>query len=386
MSLLEKIKKIFSKKPVIQKELLSFEQLPSKLGGELMKNSEKKQSIKKIIEERLASFILEIENNLKTLQETNIDSRKEVERIKIVVKENLERYISHLDKFLANLRNIEDLEVENYIKKINQILLTFKISSRNSFEKATILIGKELGDVKDTINKFIADLNNIVDENKNTLEYTLKINKIKDSFQKSYELDSSQNQLDKNLTSLAEKTDKIRKELEKTEEKIKDIKNSSDYQKSLQEKEEINRKKEELEAEIYNLKEKIDLKSLSKHFHTDEKKARIIKKYAENFKLALEEDKNFELIKLVKEAKNIDIELDEIKEKIQKLKVFKLSEVDTNLESLEQEKQRLKSGLISKELEITQETKKKDRLNKKKESLIEEIKNQAKSMFNIEIS
>lgn len=380
MTWLDKIKKFFSdeEKKEEKKEVLTLEQLKERLDPELDKIKEKKENIRKSMQEKVTYFSSQVQEKIKSLQEIDTDRIKETEKIKFIVKENLNLYISHLNKLLESFKGIEDIEIEGYIRKMNHIVSDFNKSSREPFEKATILIGKELGDIKDKINSLIKDLNSIINENKKIFEEANVINKIKDSFQKIDEINMHEKELGGKIEELNKKIEGIKEKDKRKEGEIADIEDSIEYKQSIEEKEKLKRENENLEKEIQQIKEKIDLKFLAKYFHNDEKKEAIIRRYTENFKSSIKEDTNSEIVRLVKEAKNIDIDLSEIKKKLQDLSYIHITEVDRRLAQLEEEKQRLNSELSSAEADRNNETKKKHRLKEKKEERINEIKTESK--------
>ena len=167
MSLLDSFKKIFKKEDKTSKninEVITLEKLYLKVEDKIKENSEKSKQLKNNIINRINQFNSEITLHLDILENLDISNRKEHDKIKLVVTENLNIYVDQLKKLINNLKDIENLEFKEGVNKLYFIINEFDRKSRHSFEKATILIGKELQNVKITINNFKRDLNNIVGE------------------------------------------------------------------------------------------------------------------------------------------------------------------------------------------------------------------------------
>lgn len=389
MSFIDKIKKIFKEEKVEEKQIkkISFEQLPTKINEKLKEGVEKTERIKKEITEKITNFDKEIFNALGVLEQINIEERKEHEKLKLVVRENLSLYINYLKRFLHNLKKTENLEIEEQIKKIFAQLNEFEKISYLPYEKATILIGKELENVKILIKEFKKGVNKVAEENKTFFEETLTLNQLNSILQELKHNKTYTKELEIMIEDSNNEINKIKEEIKKIERKINEIKSNDEYKKDLEEKEKHARDLNELEKEILALKQKIDFRLLAKYFHYDKKKSQLIRHYSENFKSALENDKELEIISLVKQAQNIELNsLNEIQKKLSELNKSFTTKTDNEILSLEEELKKFHSRILSIELDIQNELKKKERLIAKKEKISQETKELAKKVFfNFEI-
>jgi hypothetical protein len=234
---------------------------------------------------------------------------------------------------------------------------------------------------KEVAISLVKSLNEIARDNLNINQKEKLLNILKNLIGDYHNLLLEEKNLKTNKGELEIKINKLREELRLIEKKIAELEDSSEYQKSLEENKSRSEEKDKLEKEIYNIKQKIDFKFLAKHFHGDEKKVKIIKKYSDNFRKTLNEDGSLEIIPIVKEVASINLEnLAEIKNRIDNIKNLPLPQ------PLEKEKN-FKEDIKEKEYEIKetenkiiQESKILDKLREKGENLINNIKEQAKNI------
>src|SRR3989344_4986620 len=169
MNLLNKIKLIFigeqEEKDDGIKEIISIEELPSMLEIKINELNALKKQLKNEISKKISCFEIEANEKISSLENIDISQRKEYDKIKIIVKENLNLYISHLKRTIDNIKKAENEVIENCINRLFYTLNEFNRVSLGPFEKATILIGDELGSTKAIVNLFIQDINKIVADN-----------------------------------------------------------------------------------------------------------------------------------------------------------------------------------------------------------------------------
>src|SRR3989344_8912573 len=129
MNLLNKLKLIFTgeqeKKEDIIGDIVKIEELPSKLESKINELTALKEQIKDAISKRVSDFEVEANEKIKSLEDIDISKRKEYDKIKIIVKENLNLYISHLKRTIDNLRDAEKEEIERYINRLFHALNEF---------------------------------------------------------------------------------------------------------------------------------------------------------------------------------------------------------------------------------------------------------------------
>jgi hypothetical protein len=311
-------------KPEVKKESLKFEDISNWIDK---KEKELENKEKETIEQ-ISKMVFDINQKLNekksVLENTNLQSKKTDDRIRFVVKENIEKYIYHLEKLIANLTDLnekrKELSIEEFINKVNLSFINFNQRSELNFEKATFLIGKELGEVKDSISLFFKDFNRLIDENKEAIVFLEKIEKITLELNEIQNIKKNKKESDENIKEYEEKVNNFEIEIKAIEKNVINIKKSKDYLLELKGKKENENEKIKILNEITNLRERIDFKKLAGIFHSDSKKMRIINKYKENFNDNFQYDNGNEIMSLLKEA---GIETNSIFKKIEELMLRK---------------------------------------------------------------
>ncbi len=384
MSWLNKLKKIFTEEKVIEEkktEMVTLEQLYLKVDAKIKEISEKSSQLKKEIINRINQLEAEIKSPLESLEKTDISGKKEHDKIKIIVTENLDLYVTQLKRLISNIRNIGDLEIKECIKQLFLILNDFNRTSRIPFEKANILIGKELQAVKDIVNNFLKDIAKITDNKRlfDEMEISHKLSLLLSELTKNKNYEEEINQKKAYLEKELKRKDE---EYALTKQKIDAVKNSSDYKKDMQEKEERKEKIKKLENALDLLKQKINFKLLAKHFHHDNKKSQIILSYANNFKSSVKNDSSLAIIDFAKEAQGIELSsLKELRDKMINHPAQLITQTEKEIGDLEASLKELDSNTAGIKANIENESKKKEKLITKREKIISEIKNLSESLF-----
>lgn len=288
-------------------------------------------------------------------------------------------YLSYLERFIREIQNIDEKEPEKYIIKINNSISSFSKLSRMSYEKATILIGNELGNIREIIRDLKVKAERIA-ENPD-LKRKQKIGDIKDKLNLIEKLKKLNEDIENRINgrkAMQKDTEEQKKQVESELEKIKQ---SQEYKNSEKAREEKEKELEKLKQKAYSIKEQVDLKLLMNLFHSEEKKKNLIQQYQDNFLKALEEDKKLEIQEMIKTAKpELSINLQEIKDKKRELENKIPSTIEKELKNKEQEITKLseESQILAKE--IKENEKKKLKLEEKSEQLLNEIKQRAASL------
>jgi len=380
MPFLDFLKKIFGEEQAKEAEKpISLENLPNKIQQETEKIRGEKEEINKVTKKKVEEFISQIKERINLLENISIDKRKEQEKIKLIVKENLKLYLEYLRNLIHNL---EKAEQENYIKQINNNLQFFNRVSYPAFEKSTLLIGDELGKTRGLARFFAKEINNLYGNNEKLIEKNNKINDISKNFNKIEETKNTQKAIEKNVENLNSRKEERRKKKEKLGKEILELKDSQEYQQVLKENEKI---KQEIEQELLEIRQKIDFKELAKIYHTIEKENRLIQNYNKNFRQALEQDNNLEIIELAKTA-NLDIsKLASIKIKLDELKTSKPAEIEIIIRNSEDEIKNLDNENLEITSEIAEKNKKIARLKEKISLLEKENLNKAEEILTTNI-
>ncbi len=299
----------FKKKPQANNRTVKISELNSFIDNKKKENQEKNIELSSQIKNSLKDFINQLNEKDNILKKINVNEKKADPRAKFIIRENLAHYIDNLDKLIKQLEDVNSENFVELIKDLDSLFIDFEQKSKLNFEKATFLIGKELGDVKDSINNFVQNLKKLLDENKFFLDslevissLELKLEELKEN---EILVQGVEQKMNENLNIINSiESNILSKELE-----IEKIKSSDSYVKEISLEADIKIKNEELEKEIYELKNLINFKKLANIFHYDSKKMSTINEYKLNFTNAFLRDKLLSLIPLLNDANITDSHL-----------------------------------------------------------------------------
>lgn len=245
------------------------------------------------------ALISELKEELETLKNVDVESKKAEEKIKIIVRENLKHYCEYLEALVNTLEKIKS--EKEIAEKISMRLSMFNKNSRMAFEKATILIGKELGNVRESISRFSQEFNKEVGENRDLLKDKEIIAFVEPKLKSISEMEATKSNVLRESKETEKSIENIREEIENASKKVILAEKSEEHRKFRERKNELDRMSEQLEKKISTLKESIDFRALSGMFHLNKKKMALITSYKENFKQALFEHSGKDILELLKE-------------------------------------------------------------------------------------
>ena len=245
----------------------------------------------------------EFEDEIEVLKKIDLSQKKENDRAKLIIQENLNYYINYLKKLKEEIEILkyEEKNPDALLKEIDSIFSNFKKRSSASFQKATYLIGKEIEQVQNSIMHFYKSLEKAISDNKKLIEISSVIQSVDERLD---ELNENRNKIKEINTSLKKEkisSEKLSQEINNLSKELKEIETSKEYKEENIRKSEINEKKRHLEKEVYRIKEMIDFKELMNFFHSNEKEMKRIKKFYWDFKEELNNAE--ELINLLDESK-----------------------------------------------------------------------------------
>ncbi|MBW6442757.1 hypothetical protein K0A97_03200 [Patescibacteria group bacterium] len=388
----KKIKK--NEKPKILKEV-SFENLEDWIRDKEIEIREDEQKIIKNISIIISEQLKHLDEKIKILNSVDVKSIKAEEKIKLVVNENLKKYLEDVLKLKNDLlkeirieennesfKGKEKKNLKEYFMGLDQIFKDFEKRTYTNYQKATILVGKEIAEVNEIFKKISKQLKDLFELKKELIDSQEKIIDVQTELSNIKKIDVFNSDMEKKIKDADKKIEEIKKENLKISQEIEEIKKSPKYLDSLEKKKEVEKLENNLEREIYSLKNKIDFKELGNVFHSDEKRMMILKDAKENFLDHFEKDRCDALLKLINEIENksmyqeISEIIDNLKEKREKIKeieklidedalgkrVFKQDKNLVEINNLEIEKE--------KQLKNTEKSK-----GKRKEKVEEIIKN-----------
>ena len=378
MSFLDKLKKFLEEAPEPKAEKISnigLSELPSKIESLVKSSKAENHELKSRIKERISQFEKEADSAIKLLMNVDLSKRKEYEKIKLTVQENLNLYVTHLDRLARELKKLEETDIVSYLSRIFSVLNEFQRASHIPYEKATYLIGKEMAAAKNAVNQFARDISALGEKSKPFFEETKMIGNISASFDELKQSERLEENVKREIAKLHMKIAELDKEHNSIEAEMLSIKESEAYKKDIQEKENHQKKQASLGNELEKIKRGIDFKTLAKIFHHDKKKANIIKDYSTDFKSALKADENLRIIEMAESSQNHNLSsLKELRHSLLMLDLPLALETEARLSSLAEKIKKIESGKALLESTIREENKKQERLAKKKEKTLSELK------------
>lgn len=357
-------------KKEIKNEILKLEDLDKWVKIKKQENDIKDNELIKEINLKVKEFIIDVRNKIDVLEKIDLEDKKVEDKIKFIVLENLDKYIFYLKKLNENLEkliNDPKLKANELINKINLIFIDFDKKSMLNFEKATFIIGKELGSVKESISNFFKVFNKIIDENKESFEFSNRILLINEKLNEMNKNQLLKKDSEENIIKNNEKIKNYEEEIGKIEKEIQKIRKSHEYELEIKEKKLIEDEKIKIKEKIDDIRDLVDFRKLSGIFHSDKKKMDVINKYRDRFQENFEYDNGEDIIKLLDEAdieseniKNIVRNIIEMRSKIdEKTEVIDLTKSsEAKLISLENYNKSIKNDINDVNFDIDREKKK----------------------------
>ena len=392
MSWLDKIKSILAgKEKEIKIEALArvinFEDIPGLLEEKTKKLKENNARIKDRIIDRIKEFGTALNGVISALENVDLNKRKEDERLKLIVRENSNQYVSLVLRLNSKLTGIVENKDEQkggesgarvLLKKIAINLNEFYRTSVLPFQKSTILIGREMENITAVIKGFSDEMTVIERENESFFKENEMMRAMDNHFLELKELKKREEDLTYLLEEHKKKVERMNKDYAGMEKEIEDTRKSKDYEEDIKKREEVEKEKKEVERKIQEFKKTIDFKELSKKYHSIEKMHKIVKKYSNNFASALMDDQELENLLINENQKE---QIRELRNKLlsstKEISTKTEEKIKSLLDALKDIKNELK-GLES-NIEIT--NKRIDKLASRRNNLKEEIKSLAKKIL-----
>lgn len=387
MGILSSIKQLFLPKPQIQplkQSTLTIKQLGDWIAESEASNTAIEESIKQQLLDKLNQLLPMLEEKIRSLKTLDISKYKVEDKIKVIVKENLPHYITHLDRLSASLNNISKTQanLDNFINAVNISLSDFEKRSFKPYQKATILIGKEIGDTKEAIVNFTNQINKTIKENEKQFSKKKSLEMIKKSFKDYQELESVKQEIANNLNVLNQKIAQIKKEKEEKEQEILSYKTSIPYNNFIKSQEAVKQKLLEISQELASIKKDLNIKFLYNLYHKDKKKTRLIKSY-EEISTALDEDPELRIVEIIKDAalnEGAPPELSSItRERLENIRTLKNTlelKQDSRIIHYEEAIRNKDHEIFGISKEYEKEKERMDKIESKQSIFINELKNQ----------
>ncbi len=393
MSFKDILKKLFREEKAEKEQEIKkirYGELAEKISAEMDLYKGESKIVKKELFDNVSNFVSQVKNEILILHEIDLNKRKEIEKIKQITLQNLKVYISHLHKLADELSALDSDETKEYANKVISILIKFDSVSRSSFEKATILIGAPLEKIRFIIKEFTTNHNNIISRNNELFERIEFLSLLQNIYYRHNSLDKTIKESEKEFKLLSNSLQQTDHRRNTKKEELNSITVSESFQSLLDKKKHREEEISQLNAQIIKIKDKIDLKSLSKIYHDDAKKSKIIEAYRNNFILALD---NYSLkdISDIIEFNNSGIDFNvrsaliELNEKRLALKEIPIYPLEDKIHNVKDEINQLDIESNSIKSEIESNKRKQEKLKEKLNILKSELSEcAAKLSWNIE--
>ncbi len=336
------------------------------------------------IQEKINVFAGEFRKKLEIVNLVDVESKKVEDNLKSIVDESRKKYLESAEDFITSLEYLEKNQFEKFTENINQVFLNFNKSSHGNYERVTILIGKEMANIKESLGIFSKDLIKVFEEKKEIIDSFKTISLIELKLKQIKEVEEDVGRIGENILSLNKKiTEKKEKEKNLLDE-IEKIKKSENYLKNLEKQEKIRLFEGELEKDIFSLRNIIDFKALANFFHLFEEQMNIVKAHKENFQIRFRKDDGEGITDLLDESKlNNEIISDKIKQinyKIKEIKQNKQEIIKDEIEELYSDMTKILLEIGNLNNENSWNNKKKENLKVNKKELIDEIKKEVEKI------
>ena len=380
MGIFDFFKKIITDKKAeeAEKEKIAFSGIADWIEKKRKEIENKEEEVFTFVKEIINIFTNEIKEKINILKNIDINSKREEDKIKSITEEGRKKYLEFVELFIKNLDNLQQDKLEKIIININKIFSDFNKNSHMSYERATILIGKEMGSIKDEIKVFSKNLIKVFDENKNIINSYKVVSLIKIKLKQLEETERDFNRVNETISTLTKKVTDKEEENKKILEEIEEIKKSPDYLEYLERLKKIKSIEEDLEKDFFSLRQLIDFKALGNFYHIFEKEIKIVNSYKDNFQTNFQKDNGANILNLLNQAK---LNTQEISDKINQIRKKK-EEIMKNETEIEKDKtQELYSKIARTITEAdnlknlkTKEGKRCEKLNSSKKNIIKNIK------------
>jgi hypothetical protein len=321
----------------------------------------------------ILNLIKELKEKNEGIKKIDLKDKREEEKVKVLVLEGVMTYSEQIENLISSLRDIKMENLEESIGRLNILFNDFTKKSRVSYEKATILIGREMATIKDSLKEFFNELAGILEESKELIRILKTIKGVEIKISRINNIEKEKEETDKNLKEIGIKLSEISEKEKIIEKEIEEIKKSAEYLMNEKERNHALENNAEIENEILTLKKMIDFKELERIFHSDEKKMNIIKKYKEDFNLIF--DNSNEIISLInKKKEEIEKLIKKIAENKKKVKEI-LNRKDESKSEMELAylKSQEEKILLEKEKEEKRALKNQENLDLIKKEIFEEL-------------
>mgnify|MGYP001298094665 FL=1 len=360
-------------KEIKETEEVSFKNLDYWIENKNLEVEKDNSIFLKLMENRLSDLINNLKKCIDNIENFNWEKIKEKERVKMIVQENLESYLVRLKKVVYDLENLESFDKMK--DELTAVFSDFDKRAGMNYQKASILVGKELEGVNENVGNFFREINKLQNENSELFRNLEIVFNVKEKLGKFRESEKVILEIDEEIKSVEEKITDLREEIKDYEMKIEEIKKSEKYLEELKKKEKLNKLEKNFQNKLSNLKSATDFKELTRVWHKNNLEMKIVKKYNKDFGEMLNKDEEEIFKKLIMSLDNKDLLIDKLaeiknlKNEMGEIKFEKnlTEDLERKIESLQNEVLRMKSQGMMGEKRV-------EKLDLTKNSFVEDIK------------
>ncbi len=388
MKLFDFLKKLIKNKKKEEQEeseknkKITFSELRFWIENKIKEIETKEEEIFSLIKDKTDAIFKEIKIKINIAKSFDVNLKKADDRIKKIVEEGRKKYLESVEDLLDFLNNLKKDRFENILAFIDKSFLDFNKKSHLSYERATVLIGKEMSEIKESLKDFSKDLIKIFNENQNLIDSSKRVSFIELKLKLLEKNKKEIEEINLEIISLYKERSNKEKEREEMLVEIEKIKKSAEYLEMKEKEEKIKILKDELGKEIFSLKQTIDFKALGNFYHIFEEEMNLVNAYKENFQINFQKDNGKDILRLLEGAKlnnkNISDKVNKIYNK--KEEILNLEEKFEN-EKIKNQTNELSSKITKRSFEIEdlknkklKEEKRLENLKTNKEEIIKEIK------------
>lgn len=356
-----------------ERESISFNELDSWICKKSSELDKERGVFLNSMKERTDILIKEIRQGAEVLENLNWNKIKAEEKILLVVKENLGNYIIQLKQLADKLEGFE--QTERSKEELRSVFSAFDKKTGMNYQKATILIGKEMDNIGKSVSVFFKDMEKIHGDNKGLIDKSGVILNVREKLQELKKSDDLVFGINVEIKSIAGEIGKLENEIKKHEAEIEEVKKSDEYKEESDKRNRFDSNKKKLTLRLDELRKGIDFKSLARTWHENKPEMAIVKKYRENFNETFQKDAGGVLGRLINTLEN--------KDSLQKvlLEVLELDEDIKNTElgvsptsELEEKITKARNEIGSLKDRKEKEEKKLGKINAEREKMIGDIK------------
>ena len=324
-----------NKKQIVEVKKISQREFQDWLLNKKSTIEKEEQKFLASVRKQISELISELKERISVINKIDMSEIKAEDRIKLIVKENLSNYLNYLDKLILRLGELDN--EKNIIDKINFIFHDFQRKSLMSYEKSTILIGKELAETKESIKKFFRGIGILLKFHQGMINESKIIKLLESQVREFNEFKKIKSSIIENIGECNNKINNLKKIIKTNEAEIETLKKSERFIEEDKKKQELEKNKQDLDNNIGVLGRMINFKALSNFYHSFEKEMKTIKKYKENFKQMFHKTEGEDVFLLLRESNLYDVNiLNKIKEIDDKKKeITNIVIGETGLENLE---------------------------------------------------